>query len=218
MATKGRIAAIAAIALFSALTTSFAQDSDPYELLTPSYYPFPANYANEITLRLDGPLTNSCFGHSVWGIPHGDTSPWVIDIPVLVSFCDMCVTPSPPFELEIPIGQIPPGEYPIAFRIIEEIRCRGGVFDSVSFDTAFVYDTLHVGTVGCLTRGDIDGNGVIDIADVIAVIGVAFRNEPSADNPCDPSPEDLNCDGYVDVNDVVLIVNTAFRNGPEPNC
>jgi hypothetical protein len=113
---------------------------------------------------------------------------------------------------------MPPGEYPIVYRIIEEIRCADGTFETTEYDTVYVYDMLTVGTFGCPMPCDVNADGAIDILDVVLVVSAAFRSEPAASHPCNAMPADLNCDTAVDVLDAVGIVNAAFRHGPCPGC
>lgn len=69
----------------------------------------------------------------------------------------------------------------------------------------------------CPHQGDINGDGVIDVFDVIAAIGIAFSGDPDAQDPsCPRSRGDLNGDGVVDVFDVIYLIGTAFGGGPEP--
>ena len=61
--------------------------------------------------------------------------------------------------------------------------------------------------------GDFSGNGVVDIGDVVYLVGYLYRNGPTP-NPMESG--DVNCDGTVDIGDVVYLVNYLFRNGPPP--
>jgi len=63
--------------------------------------------------------------------------------------------------------------------------------------------------------GDANGDGVIDLGDVVYIINYLYRDGPA------PSPlvaGDANCDGTVDLGDVVHLVNYLFRDGPSPSC
>jgi hypothetical protein len=64
-------------------------------------------------------------------------------------------------------------------------------------------------------RGNVNGDGFIDVGDVIFLINYLFKNGPSPD-PLQVG--DANCDGNVDVGDVVYLINYLFRNGPAPSC
>lgn len=63
-------------------------------------------------------------------------------------------------------------------------------------------------------------DGVLDVLDVVTVVGEAFRGDgPIVDSPCPHvSRNDANCDCVIDVFDVVEIVDRAFRNNPAPLC
>jgi hypothetical protein len=77
--------------------------------------------------------------------------------------------------------------------------------------------TVTITTCLCPKQGDMDGSGVIDVQDVLAVIRVAFVNETDVhDYACPRTRGDVNNDGVVDVNDVLYIIKTAFTNGPPP--
>ncbi len=60
------------------------------------------------------------------------------------------------------------------------------------------------------TCGDLDNNGVVDVIDVVKIIGVAFRSQ----FPTEPLwvwNVDGDSQGAIDVIDVVKIINVAFR-------
>jgi hypothetical protein len=62
-------------------------------------------------------------------------------------------------------------------------------------------------------RGDPNGDGIIDPADVVYLINYLFKDGFA------PEPfiaGDANCDGEVDPADVVYLINYLFRNGPPP--
>jgi hypothetical protein len=64
-------------------------------------------------------------------------------------------------------------------------------------------------------RGDANGDGVIDMADVIYLINYLFIGGPA------PNPSwvgDANCDGKVDLADAVYIINYLLIGGPPPSC
>jgi hypothetical protein len=64
-------------------------------------------------------------------------------------------------------------------------------------------------------RGDPNGDGVIDLADVVYLINYLYRSG-FAPNP--PEAGDTNCDGTVDIGDVVLLINYLYKNGAAPGC
>jgi hypothetical protein len=63
--------------------------------------------------------------------------------------------------------------------------------------------------------GDLDQSGELNIADVVAVVGCAFRASCPV---CGEMLADVNCSGAVDVVDVVLEIDHVFRGGNQPFC
>ena len=70
--------------------------------------------------------------------------------------------------------------------------------------------TIQVGTSLC---GDCTGEGNIDLADVICLIGYLYKEGLPPDPLC---LGDTNCDGSRDVGDVVLLINYLFRSSFAP--
>jgi parallel beta-helix repeat protein/predicted outer membrane repeat protein len=70
-------------------------------------------------------------------------------------------------------------------------------------------------SIGCDVIGDANGDGAIDIADVVHLVNYLFLDGP-APSPLDAG--DANGDGKVDIADVVYLVNYLFLNGPPPQC
>jgi hypothetical protein len=63
--------------------------------------------------------------------------------------------------------------------------------------------------------GDSNGDGEIEVGDVVILISYLFRNG------LPPNPflaGDATCDGDVSVDDVVYLISYLFRNGPPPEC
>jgi len=63
--------------------------------------------------------------------------------------------------------------------------------------------------------GDANGDGVIDIGDVVYVINYLFRDGLAPD-PFEAG--NVNGDGAVDIGDVVYLINYLFRDGDPPGC
>ena len=66
-----------------------------------------------------------------------------------------------------------------------------------------------------LLRGDVNGDWVINVADVISLINYLFTGGSA------PDPlwlGDVNCDEAVDVADVICVVNYVFLGGSLPEC
>ena len=60
---------------------------------------------------------------------------------------------------------------------------------------------------------DPNGDGIIDIGDVVLLVNYLFGTGPAPD-PL--AAGDANCDGVVDIGDVVYLVNYLFIEGPPP--
>jgi hypothetical protein len=65
-------------------------------------------------------------------------------------------------------------------------------------------------------RGDPNGDGVIDISDVVYLLNYLFVHGPAPVPILDAG--DATCDGVVDASDVVYLLNYLFVSGPPPNC
>ncbi len=73
------------------------------------------------------------------------------------------------------------------------------------------------GVFNCPHPGDPDGNGLIDVFDVIRVIGIAFSGDHDPQDPgCPRTRGDANSDGFTDVFDAIYLITTAFSGGPNP--
>jgi len=64
-------------------------------------------------------------------------------------------------------------------------------------------------------RGDANGDGLIDLADIVHLVNYLYR---SGDPPDPMEAGDASCDGIVDVADIVYLVNYLYRGGDSPNC
>lgn len=63
--------------------------------------------------------------------------------------------------------------------------------------------------------GDSNGDGIINVADIVYLVNYLYR---SGVEPDPPEAGDATCDDVVDVADVVYLVNYLYRGGPEPSC
>ena len=73
----------------------------------------------------------------------------------------------------------------------------------------------------CARQGDIasrpNGDGVIDVFDVIEAIGIAFSGATDPQDPqCPRTRSDVDNNGVTDVFDVIYLIATAFSGGPQP--
>jgi hypothetical protein len=64
-------------------------------------------------------------------------------------------------------------------------------------------------------RGDANGNGIVDVGDIIYLVQYCFRGGP-APSPVDAG--DANCNGEVTAGDIIYLVNYLYRGGPPPGC
>ncbi len=65
--------------------------------------------------------------------------------------------------------------------------------------------------------GDCNGDGILDIGDIVCEINYLFKGGPP---PQPYAVGDVTCDGVNDIGDVVYLINYLFKNGPAPcaNC
>jgi len=63
------------------------------------------------------------------------------------------------------------------------------------------------------SRGDANGDGVINVTDVVYLINYLFIGGPE---PIPMEAGDLNCDGLINVSDVVYLINYLYIGGPPP--
>ena len=64
-------------------------------------------------------------------------------------------------------------------------------------------------------RGDVNGDGIINIGDVVCLVSYLYKGGPA------PDPEwvgDANSDGIVNIGDVVYLVSYLYKGGPPPTC
>ena len=63
--------------------------------------------------------------------------------------------------------------------------------------------------------GDCNCDGIVDIGDVVYLIGYLYRGGPA---PTPPEVGDTNCDGIVDIGDVVRLIGYLYKGEPPPSC
>ena len=81
--------------------------------------------------------------------------------------------------------------------------------------TDFDYATIKYIQSSPFLRGDANGDGVININDVVFLINYLFIGGPA---PQPLQAGDANSDGVVNINDVVYLINYLFVGGPPPGC
>ncbi len=84
---------------------------------------------------------------------------------------------------------------------------------NVSFDGGSFEIPMFLSLVYPYVSGDANGDGLIDIADVVYLINYLFISGPT---PVPLEAGDANCDGVVDIADVVYLINYLFIDGPPP--
>ena len=86
----------------------------------------------------------------------------------------------------------------------------------VTSPTETVTSPATVVTTVCMrVCGDVTGDGIVNIADVVYLVNYLYRG----DGPPDPlEAGDVNCEGIIDVGDVVYLINYLYRGGPPPCC
>lgn len=93
---------------------------------------------------------------------------------------------------------------------IGQVGVGSGSSPSFSMNSGFWQEFLQ----GYI-RGDVNGDGVIDIADIVYLLNYLFFGGP------EPAPlwvGDADCDGLVDIDDIVYLLNYLFISGPSPSC
>ena len=109
-----------------------------------------------------------------------------------------------------------PDSFPIIWHIVD--RPAGAYFlRAVAKDSSGIPDsnppTMMIYVYVC---GDANGDGEIDVADVVYLTNYLFENGP-APVPC-LDAGDANYDGMVDIADVVYLIIYLFIGGPPPGC
>ncbi|MCK4403954.1 MAG: hypothetical protein KAW02_02575 [candidate division Zixibacteria bacterium] len=72
-----------------------------------------------------------------------------------------------------------------------------------------------VGKPPTFTHGDANGDGMIDLADVVFLISYLYKGGIP---PTPLEAGDVNCDGEINLADVVYLINYLYRGGPAPPC
>jgi len=76
----------------------------------------------------------------------------------------------------------------------------------------FVVSIYECGIALC---GDTNGDGVIDLGDVLHLVAYLYKGGPVPD-PLGAA--DVDCDGKVDLGDVLYVINYLYKGGPAPDC
>ena len=81
--------------------------------------------------------------------------------------------------------------------------------------TGLPVDTLLTITESASIRGDANGDGVINVGDIVYLVSYLYKAGP-APNPLWTG--DANSDGIVNVGDIVYLVSYLYKGGPPPGC
>jgi len=93
--------------------------------------------------------------------------------------------------------------------IIVNIRDPNGGFAQSSME-------YHVGELeDCIIKGDANGDGIVNVGDVVYLIDYLFRGGPA---PSFLVTGDVTCDGMINVGDVVYLITYLFKGGDPPGC
>lgn len=68
----------------------------------------------------------------------------------------------------------------------------------------------------CDCHADPNCDNVTNVFDVVSIIGVAFRGDPTIADPnplCSRQTTDVDCNGVTNIFDVTRVINVAFRGG-----
>ena len=72
----------------------------------------------------------------------------------------------------------------------------------------YVYSSL-------VYHGDANGNGVIDLGDIVYLITYLYKSGPE---PIPMEAGDVNCSGIVELGDIVYLITYLYKGGPPPSC
>jgi len=116
------------------------------------------------------------------------------------------------------------GIYAWKVPFIKSMGCRvrvsastGGTPADESDSNFAICPTADLCRCNCPKQGDINGDGVIDVFDVIDAIGIAFSGGTDPWDPACPTTRgDVDNNGVTDVFDVIYLIATAFSGGPGP--
>lgn len=77
-----------------------------------------------------------------------------------------------------------------------------------------VYCTTLTPLSGCLAKaGDVTGDGIINLSDIVSIVNFLFKSAPA------PSPlcrANVTGDANVNLSDIVYLINFIFKSGPAP--
>jgi hypothetical protein len=90
-----------------------------------------------------------------------------------------------------------------------------GCVHPVWTDTRLGNQDVFTARINCIPYGDVNGDGNIDLGDVVYLINYLWKSGP----PPDPyEAGDTNCDGTISISDIVYIINYLYHGGLPPGC
>jgi len=90
----------------------------------------------------------------------------------------------------------------------------GGLFTGAGGKVAAHIAEWTKGACPITLTGDVNLNGSINSADIIALVNYVFKLGAPPD-PC-PAAGDVNCNGAVTSSDIIALVSFVFKGGPPP--
>jgi hypothetical protein len=95
---------------------------------------------------------------------------------------------------------------------IQEPNPEGSIFPMLTHTGGYDYEPV-LDPICCITPGDVNDDGEVNVGDAVYMIGYVFLYGPPP--PC-PGQADANCDGHGNVSDAVYLINYIFKGGPPP--
>ncbi len=110
------------------------------------------------------------------------------------------------------IGWLNTGAFYYYNGIVDEVALYNRALDPREIGAHYANGMLGLGYCE-FTCGDANGDGSIDISDVVFLISYIFANGPA---PAPLLAGDANCDLAIDISDAVYIIQYIFSGGPAP--
>ncbi len=82
-----------------------------------------------------------------------------------------------------------------------------GFYDGTNYDDPISFTPVD-GTVSAMLKGDVNGDGVISVDDIINVINFIFKDIEATDGEF--ASADMNDDDKINVKDVLIMINIIF--------
>jgi hypothetical protein len=175
----------------------------------------PVEYAGDLNLTLDSVSTNGCRtdGYSIYQVTHDKTNKRAYyriynDIGGL-QYLMPGEGPILRLYFSIPDGVSPGQTNPL---IVDGYPERTPIFETRDFQFT---PRDKMGTISIFLCGDADGEGMINILDVVYLINYLYKNGAE---PVMPEFVDVNGDTFINILDIVYVINFLYKGGEEPIC